>query len=150
MLVVSYLALQACISFCSISDESGALLCLPCSHKNAAAVAHMFCSDCSILTLSFTYLAYCFPCCFGERPPEGLSQQWHFLDFPCRDSVKGMGIVSQGFTIFRQGLASPSQLLAWPLCRNCWGFLLYKIWRILSGIFLEDFSGDFLTFFLQR
>ena len=27
--------------------------------------------------------------------------------------------------------------------KNCRGFLLYKIWRILSGIFLEDFSGHF-------
>ena len=29
----SYLALQACISFCSVSDKSGASLFLPCSHK---------------------------------------------------------------------------------------------------------------------
>ena len=33
MLVVSYLALQACISFCGVSDKSGALLFLPCSQK---------------------------------------------------------------------------------------------------------------------
>ena len=32
--------LQACISFCSVSDKSGASLFLPCSHKNA--VAHVF------------------------------------------------------------------------------------------------------------
>ena len=36
---LSYLVLQACISFCSVSDKSGASLFLPCSHKNA--VAHM-------------------------------------------------------------------------------------------------------------
>ena len=29
--------LQACISFCSVSDKSGASMFLPCSHKNAAA-----------------------------------------------------------------------------------------------------------------
>ena len=29
--------LQACISFCSVSDKSGASLFLPCSHKNAVA-----------------------------------------------------------------------------------------------------------------
>ena len=34
-----YLALQACISFCSVSDTSDVFLFLPCSHKNA--VAHM-------------------------------------------------------------------------------------------------------------
>ena len=38
-LAISYLVLQACISFCSIS-ESGAFLFFPCSHKNI--VAHMF------------------------------------------------------------------------------------------------------------
>ena len=32
-----YLVLQACISFCSVSDKSGASLFLPCSHKNAVA-----------------------------------------------------------------------------------------------------------------
>ena len=32
-----WLALQTCISFCSVSDKSGALLFLPCSHKNAVA-----------------------------------------------------------------------------------------------------------------
>ena len=30
---VSYLVLQACISFCSVSDKGGASLFLPCSHK---------------------------------------------------------------------------------------------------------------------
>ena len=35
----SYLVLQACISFRSVSDRSGASLFLPCSHKNV--VAHM-------------------------------------------------------------------------------------------------------------
>ena len=34
---LSYLVLQACISFCSVSDRSGALLFLPCSHKSAVA-----------------------------------------------------------------------------------------------------------------
>ena len=34
---LSYLVLQACISFCSVSDKSGASLFLPCSHKNALA-----------------------------------------------------------------------------------------------------------------
>ena len=34
---VSYLVLQACISFCSVSDRSGASLFLPCSHKHAVA-----------------------------------------------------------------------------------------------------------------
>ena len=34
------LALQACISFCSVSDKSVALLRLPCSHKTV--VAHIF------------------------------------------------------------------------------------------------------------
>ena len=38
--ILSYLVLQACISFCSLSDESGASMFLPCSHKNA--VAQMF------------------------------------------------------------------------------------------------------------
>ena len=33
MLVVSYLALQACILFSSVSDKSDALLFLPCSHN---------------------------------------------------------------------------------------------------------------------
>ena len=37
---LTYLVLQACISFCSVSDKSGALLFLPCSHKSA--VAHVF------------------------------------------------------------------------------------------------------------
>ena len=36
---LSYLVLQLCISFCSVSDKSGASLFLPCSHQNA--VAHM-------------------------------------------------------------------------------------------------------------
>ena len=36
---LSYLVLQACISFCSVPDKSGASLFFPCSHKNA--VAHM-------------------------------------------------------------------------------------------------------------
>ena len=36
---LSDLVLQACISFCSVSDKSGASLFLPCSHKNV--VAHM-------------------------------------------------------------------------------------------------------------
>ena len=40
MLVVSHLALQACISFCSFSDKSGALLFSPCSHGND--VAHVY------------------------------------------------------------------------------------------------------------
>ena len=39
---LSYLVLQACISFCSVSDKRGGSLFLPCSHKNAVAhvVAH--------------------------------------------------------------------------------------------------------------
>ena len=37
MPVVSYLALQACISLCSIADKSGAFLFLPCSQRNAVA-----------------------------------------------------------------------------------------------------------------
>ena len=28
-----------------------------------------------------------------------------------------------------------------PSAETCRGFLLYKFWRILPGIFLEDFSG---------
>ena len=38
-----------------------------------------------------------------------------------------------------------SLLKSWPgpSAENCRGFLLYKMWRILSGIFLEDFSGHF-------
>ena len=31
--VLSYLVLQACFSFCSVSDKSGGFLFLPCSHK---------------------------------------------------------------------------------------------------------------------
>ena len=42
---LSYLVLQACISFCSVSDKSGASLFLFCSHKNVAA--RVFCKDCS-------------------------------------------------------------------------------------------------------
>ena len=34
---LSDLVLQACISFCSVSDKSGAFLFSPCSHKNAVA-----------------------------------------------------------------------------------------------------------------
>ena len=34
---LSSLVLQACISFCSVSDKSGALLYSPCSRKNAVA-----------------------------------------------------------------------------------------------------------------
>ena len=37
--LLSYLVLQACISFCSVSNKTGAFLLLPCSHKNA--VAHL-------------------------------------------------------------------------------------------------------------
>ena len=37
---LSNLVLQACISFCSVSNKSGASLFLPCSHKRTAA--HMF------------------------------------------------------------------------------------------------------------
>ena len=33
----TYLVLHACISCCSVSDKSGSLLFLPCSHKNAVA-----------------------------------------------------------------------------------------------------------------
>ena len=33
--LLSNLVLQACISFCSVSDKSGASVFLPCSHKNA-------------------------------------------------------------------------------------------------------------------
>ena len=36
-LAIYYLVLQACISFCSVSDKSGALLFLPCLYKSAAA-----------------------------------------------------------------------------------------------------------------
>ena len=36
---LSYLVLQACISFCSVSDKSGASQFLLCSHKNV--VAHL-------------------------------------------------------------------------------------------------------------
>ena len=36
---LSHLVLQACISFCSVSDRSGAPLFLPCSHRNT--LAHM-------------------------------------------------------------------------------------------------------------
>ena len=34
-------------------------------------------------------------------------------------------------------------VISWPgpLCRNASGILLYKLWRILPGIFREDFSG---------
>ena len=32
MPVLPYLALEACISFCSVSDKTGAFLFLPCSH----------------------------------------------------------------------------------------------------------------------
>ena len=35
--VLSYLVLQVCISFCSVSDKNGASLFLPCLHKNAVA-----------------------------------------------------------------------------------------------------------------
>ena len=31
-----------------------------------------------------------------------------------------------------------------PSAEMCRGFLLYKLWKILLGIFLEDFSGHFL------
>ena len=34
---LSYLVLQACVSFCSVSDKSGASLFLPCPHKHAVA-----------------------------------------------------------------------------------------------------------------
>ena len=34
---LSYLVLQVCISFCSVSDKSGVSLFLPCSHKTALA-----------------------------------------------------------------------------------------------------------------
>ena len=37
MLAVSFLVLQACISFCSVSNKSGAFLFLPCSHKDSVA-----------------------------------------------------------------------------------------------------------------
>ena len=33
--------------------------------------------------------------------------------------------------------------MAQPLCRNVSGILLYKFWRLLPGIFLEDFLGTF-------
>ena len=60
---LSDLVLQACISFCSVSDKSGRLLLLPCSHKNA--VAHIFyrALHCLLLrfggceTFKYTYLA---------------------------------------------------------------------------------------------
>ena len=41
-----YLVLQARISFCSVSDRSGALLLLPCSHKNAVAYLLSFDLQC--------------------------------------------------------------------------------------------------------
>ena len=34
MLAISYLVLQACVSFCITSDKCGACLFVPCSHKN--------------------------------------------------------------------------------------------------------------------
>ena len=37
VLVVSCLVLQACVSFCGISDKSGPFLLLPCLYKNAVA-----------------------------------------------------------------------------------------------------------------
>ena len=36
---------------------------------------------------------------------------------------------------------APMVFLAWPFCRMCQGFLLYKLWRISPGIPMEDFSG---------
>ena len=50
MLVVSYLALE-CVSFWSVSDESGTLLFLPCSHQNAIA---------PIVHSPYHYSSYCF------------------------------------------------------------------------------------------
>ena len=45
----TYLILQACISFCSVSDKSGASMFLPCSRKNAVAhVCWMFVCDCLV------------------------------------------------------------------------------------------------------
>ena len=35
MLAISYLVLQAFISFCSLSDKSGTFLFVPCLHQNA-------------------------------------------------------------------------------------------------------------------
>ena len=36
-LLGTYLVLQACISFGSVSNKTGAFLLVPCSHKNAVA-----------------------------------------------------------------------------------------------------------------
>ena len=48
-----------------------------------------------------------------------------------------------GLLILEAPKRVPKQM-ARPLCRNVsGGFLLYKFWRILPGIFLEDFSGPF-------
>ena len=43
------------------------------------------------------------------------------------------------------GLSSSREATFWPgpSAEMCRGFLLYNFWRILPGIFLEDFSGHF-------
>ena len=48
--------------------------------------------------------------------------------------------------------AAKATLNSWPgpSAENCRGFLLYKIWRILSGIFLEDFSGHLFPTEMRR
>ena len=42
------------------------------------------------------------------------------------------------------------EIVAWPLCGNVSGILLYEFWRILSGIFLQDFSGHFFPTKMRR
>ena len=37
-----------------------------------------------------------------------------------------------------------------PSAESCRGFLLYTFWRILPGIFLEDFSGHFFPTKMRR
>ena len=71
---------------------------------------------------------------FGELPGKS-------VDFP--EARRGGLTPSQRLAKFDYRINS-SRIFALGNLQKCvGGFLLYKFWRILPGIFLEDFSGHF-------
>ena len=77
--------------------------------------------------------------CWGSRISVVLNPERHFW------YVGGMRISGVFVVLEILGPAISGGSLCWPgpSAEMCRGLLLYKFWRILPGIFLEDFSGHF-------
>ena len=82
--------------------------------------------------------------CFGVLYRKGVTPK-QAGTLACRDHDKGQGVpehhdcrkIAAKCKLQSAQIASPAPL------QTCVGDLLYKFWRILPGIFLEDFSAHF-------